>query len=109
MTEAKDILHENWDSVADALTRGPGVRYPVALLLDFRFARARRLGRRLCWDAKVEELEAECGTHGLVLVAVADRRDAADALALVSPQAARRLERKRMPTGRPWWSSWPTI
>jgi hypothetical protein len=53
----------------------------------------------LCWDANVEELEAECGPDELVLVAVSGRRDAADALALVSPKAARRLGRKRIPVG----------
>jgi hypothetical protein len=99
LEDARDILRENWAYVADALAREAGVRDPVALLLDFRFAGARRLGRQLCWDANVEELEAGCGPDELVLVGVANRRDAAAALALVSPRTARRIRRRRIPAG----------
>ncbi len=99
MTAARDTLLENWPCVADALAREPGIRHPVALLMDFRSARARRLARLLCGEDRVEGLEAAGGPGGLVLVAVAGRRDAADALALVSPRAARRLRRTRASPG----------
>lgn len=95
LKHAEGILKDNWPCVTDALAREPGIHDPVALVMDFRFDRARHLARLLCGAAVADGL----GPDQLVLVGVACRRDAADALALVSPRAARRLRRKRAPAG----------